>query len=170
MDYLGTLRRRLRYQARCRSFPRFDEEPKLSELLAEVRALRAEVFEAATTEADNASTHLRRAWGYAFGRNPEPGPAYQEAVAALEATFDAIVVPNDPATTLGKIEKALKDKPSKWAARLTDDQDADSGVLAVRAGLRVIWRSQERHGSSQPGAPTSCTLEEAQDAVVMAAA
>lgn len=130
----------------------------------------AATFRAATAIGDNASTHLRKAWEAAFGRDPEPNLAFQEAVAALEAVFDAVVLPNDPSPTLGKIEQAIKAKPEKWVTRLTDDQVSNSGVLAVREILRNIWRTQERHGSSKPGAPTSCTLEEAQDAVVAAAA
>lgn len=129
-----------------------------------------ETLKLATSVEDNATSHLRSAWGYAFGRNPEPGPAYQEAVAALEATFDAIVIPIDPGATLGKVIAAVKAKPEKWRTRLTARADPVSGVLTVVARLDVIWKTQERHGSSKPGAPVSCSLEEAQDAVVEAAA
>lgn len=127
-------------------------------------------FRLATSKTDNSSTHLTRSWNYAFGRRPEPGPAFQEAVSALEASYDRLVIPNNPRATLGSITDAINTTPSKWTVRLLDESVPESGVRALHSVLRNIWKTQERHGSSVAGAPTTCTLEEAQDAVVLAAA
>lgn len=76
--------------------------------------------EAAAGGTGSAPRHLRRAWSLAFGREPEPTAACDEAVRAIEAVATAVVTPNDQLPTLGKMIAAMRDAPHKWST----DSDA----------------------------------------------
>lgn len=131
-------------------------------------ALQA-TYTSAASARDNASTHLSRAWSEAFRRDPNASAAYDEAVKALEAAFQPIVLPSDATATLGKVVSAVNDKPVKFATALDGKGDGPEGVLAVVSSLNLIWRTQVRHGSGTEGAPTTVTIEQARDAVGLAA-
>jgi len=59
----------------------------------------------------NAASHLRAAWHKVYGRKPDASGACREAVRAVEAAAKPVVTPNDPIATLGKMIKAMRDKP-----------------------------------------------------------
>jgi len=124
----------------------------------------------ALTPDDNASLHLRNAWANAFSRNPNASSAYQELVRSLEATFQPIVSPKSEKATLGTIVRDIRDGQQKFAASLHGKGKGSEDVIAICDMLNVIWRTDVRHGSGLEGAPTGVTLEQARDAVVLAAA
>ncbi len=114
------------------------------------------------------SQHLRDAWQKAWGRNPDASGAYREAVRAVEAAHAPIVLPRDSSATLGKMIAALRDKPDKFAARLSGPGSVES-VASVRAMFELLWTSQlDRHGTADEAIPLTVTLEQAQDAVALA--
>ena len=147
----------------------FDREANRQELQERVDETMQAVVAAVTSVAGNPSTHLSKAWSEAFGRDPNAGAAYDEAVKSLEAAFQPVVSPKNPTATLGTILKDIENKPEKFATRLEGKGDAPDGVLAVHGSLNVIWQTAVRHGSGLPGAPTSVSIEQARDAVVSAA-
>ena len=113
---------------------------------------------------DATATHLREAWTAAWRReDPSAVEAYDRAVKSLESILAPIVIPNHPTPTLGKVIKALRDKPEKWDTRFRGSPT----VEALAAMLDEVWKTQVRHGKSEY---LDNTLEEAQDAVTIAVA
>lgn len=112
--------------------------------------------EAALSGTGSASRHLRRAWSLAFGREPEPTAACDEAVRAIEAVATAVVAPNDPLPTLGKMIAAMRDAAHKW----TTDSNATDDISAVVAMLELVWMGYRRHGD--PRQPAEATVQAAQ--------
>ena len=112
--------------------------------------------------------HLRSAWHRAWGRNPDASGAYRESVRAVEAAYAPIILPRDQTATLGKMIAALRDKPDKFAVRLSGPGSVES-VASVRAMFELLWTSQlDRHGTANEEVPLTVTLEQAQDAVALA--
>ena len=112
--------------------------------------------------------HLRDAWHKAWGRSPDASGAYREAVRAVEAAYAPIVLPRDQGATLGKMIAAVRDKPDKFAVRLSGPGSVES-VASVRAMFELLWTSQlDRHGTANEEVPLTVTLEQAQDAVALA--
>ena len=122
-----------------------------------------QMVEAATSDANSASHHLRQAWSQAFGREPEPTAACDEAVRAIEAAAKPVVTPNDSLATLGKMITAMRDAPNKW----TTDSNASDDVNAVIAMMDLVWKGYRRHGN--PSQPAEATVETAQMLVQSAA-
>ena len=50
-----------------------------------------EAFSMVTAIQDPASEHLALAWGHAYGRNPDPGDAWDHSIKAVEAVLIPIV-------------------------------------------------------------------------------
>ncbi|MGH9015359.1 MAG: hypothetical protein ACRDZ1_15695 [Acidimicrobiia bacterium] len=112
------------------------------------------------------SEHLAEAWRHLYGRQPSPGPAYDEAVKAVEAAAIPIVCPEDKSATLGKIIGLVRSEPDRWALAL-QPHDGE-GVSRLRAMLELLWKSQRRHGTPDRMAPRSASPEEAEAAVLLA--
>ena len=92
-----------------------------------------------------------------MGRNPNPSVAYSQAIKATEAAAKPVVTPTDDLATLGKIIRAIRDRPAKWTVVL---DKASPGQIADMADL--IWKGPvDRHGSDDPNAPLAVTQEEA---------
>ena len=131
-----------------------------------LQAIAASTFEAETRPAQ----YLRDAWHKAWGSDPDASGAYRDAVRAVEAAYAPIALPRDPSATLGKIIAALRDKPAKFAVRLSG-RGPEESVGSVRATLALLWTSQlDRHGTAKEDLPMNVTLEQAQDAVALATA
>ena len=112
----------------------------------------------------SASQHLTAAWDAAWRRDrPSPIEAFDGAVKAIESLLAPIAIPKHPTPTLGKVVKALQDKPEKWDTRFRGEET----VTALAAMLDELWRTQVRHHKSDY---LENTLEEAQDAVTIAVA
>lgn len=122
-----------------------------------------ELVEAATSGTDSASHHLRQAWSLAFGREPEPTAACDEAVRAIEAAAKPVVTPSDSQATLGKMIPAMRDAPHKW----TTDSNASDDIDTAIAMMDLVWRGYRRHGD--PEEPAEATVETAQMLVQSAA-
>jgi hypothetical protein len=136
-----------------------------------VRRMRPEV-EAAAEQVmsweDKAAWHLRLAWSAVYGRNPDAGKGYGEAIKAMEAAAIPVVLPKTNAGTLGKLVAALRDKPAKWAVGLKHPEP-ERQVLILADMMDLIWKGQTgRHGDPDPTAPISVNQEQAEAAVHLA--
>lgn len=117
---------------------------------------------AAIDRPGNPGLHLRVAWHRVYGRDPDPSGAYREAVRAVEAAAKPVVTPNDSIATLGKMIKAMRDKPEKWTAEL-------GSVAAVADMMGVLWTSQlDRHGTDDETVPLSASASQSEAAVHLA--
>ena len=116
----------------------------------------------------NAPTHLRRAWHRVYGRNPDAGGAYREAVRAVEAAAKPVITPNDRVATLGKMIIAMEAKPSKWHVVL-DGNGRGSGLAHVVGNCKALWTSQlDRHGTDDETVRLDVSAEEAEAALHLA--
>jgi hypothetical protein len=106
-----------------------------------------------------AHKHLVSAWNRVAGRDPEPSTAYREAIRAVESVAKPIVLPDDRLATLGKMIRAMEDKPEKWTVTLGTADD-------VRRLMQTLWTGQlDRHGTDDENAPLNVSAEEADVAV-----
>jgi len=123
-----------------------------------------ESIEELRTYSERAHHHLSRAWERLVGRQPDPSTAYREAIRAIEVVAKPVVTPHDENATLGKVIRALRDKPEKWETVLDK-----SSPLQVADLADLIWRGQlDRHGTDEPSAPLNVSQEEADAAVHLA--
>jgi hypothetical protein len=130
-----------------------------------VGPVRASI-EALHSDSERAHHHLSVAWQKLVGRNPDPSGSYREAIRAVEAVAKPVVTPTDPNATLGKIIRAIRDKPEKWIVAL---DKASPTQIADMADL--IWKGQQdRHGTDDPKAALNVTQHEADAAVHIALA
>lgn len=126
----------------------------------------AEAIEAVHTTSERAHAHLLAAWGKLMGRNPDPSSAYREAIRAVEVVAAPVVIPGDKQATLGKIIKALRDKPEKWEVDLSEGTTEQVTDMAA-----MIWQSQlDRHGTHDGTVPLNVSQEQADAAVHIAIA
>ena len=110
--------------------------------------------------------YLRDAWRNAWGRSPDASGSYGDAVRAVEAAYRSIVSPDNERTTLGTIISDIENKPQKFGTRLQPRNDRNNAER-IAGMMRMLWEGQrDRHGADDPDTPLS--LEEAQDAVVLA--
>jgi hypothetical protein len=117
---------------------------------------------------DKAARHLQLAWSAVYGRHPDPGKGYREAIRAMEVVTIPVVLPASTAGTLGKVIAALRDKPSKWAVVLKHP-DPERQVLILADMLDLVWKGQsDRHGDPDSHAPLSVTQQQAEAAVHLA--
>ena len=112
--------------------------------------------------------YLEDAWRKAWGRNPDASGSYRDAVRSVEAAYRPIVSPKNQNATLGTIIRDIENKPQKFKARLQPKNDR-SNVGRIMGMMHMLWTSElDRHGTDDPDTPLSVSLEEAQDAVVLA--
>ena len=125
-------------------------------------------FESASSSTANDSSELlRKAWGFAFGRNPSPSEAYNYAIKAMEESAWPIITPNNQTATLGHILGEIKANPSKWHTQITEKQQNLSTTMLVD-NMQLIWEGHtDRHGTASP---VPVTQEAAEQAVVTAVA
>lgn len=114
----------------------------------------------------SAGEHLATAWNEAYGRNPDPGKAYSEAIKAVEAAAAPVVSPKHLKATLGTIIGDIKSVPQKWSFAIARP-NGDS-VEDVHRLMSLLWEGQtSRHGGVNLTVPE--TLEAARAAVHVAA-
>lgn len=122
----------------------------------------------------NASEHLDKAWSAAFGREPNPGTAYSEAVKAVEAAAIPLVLPNDQLATLGKIAGELRANPQKYTAVFARGASPAKGTTlspleVVIALVDLLQKNQtDRHAAADPEPAVPVTQAQAELAVNMA--
>ncbi len=112
----------------------YRQPPELTELVQEIGS---------TTGRPGA--HLTLAWNAAFGLNPDPNKAADEANKAIEVAAKPLVSPNNGKVTLGTLVRDMRAKPSKWETDL--DLDDDDDIVAIISMLDMAWRAQYRHGN-----------------------
>lgn len=117
--------------------------------------------------AADAADHLRTAWNTAYGRNPDPDKAYDEAVLAVEAVACPLVCPTNPRRTLGTVIADLGNQNAQWALTISDATGQPAGPDRLVEMLKLLWQGQSRHA----GSPNSRrqTQAEAEAAVHLAA-
>lgn len=126
------------------------------------------------TAADQAMTgdaqhhrYLRRAWGAAYKRNPQPDTAYRDAVRAVEAAAIPVVRPSRSPPTLGLVIAEFRDHPKQFATRLNPSPPSEP-IETVRQMLSLLWKSQrDRHGVDDD-VPLTISQQEAEDALALA--
>jgi len=106
--------------------------------------------------APGSAAHIASAWNYAFGRNPDPGRAYSEAIKAVEAAAIPIISPNNSKATLGSVIGQLRSTPQKWQVVLARGIDVHGGeptesIEIVTNLAALLWVNQaDRHAPVQP--------------------
>jgi hypothetical protein len=119
-------------------------------------------------QSDRAGKHLERAWHALYRRNPDPSAAYREAVRAVEAAAQPVLLPRDASATLGKMIATVRDSPrEKWMVALQSGQTHPTeGLLSM---LQLLWHGQhDRHGTADEGVPLTVAPREAEAAVHLA--
>lgn len=119
------------------------------------------------TAGDDAADHLDTAWAAAYGPNPDPDKAYDEAVLAVETLACPLVCPNNPRRTLGTVIRDLRNQTTQWELTIGDAMGQPAGPGRLVEMLALLWEGQSRHA----GAPNSRqqTQAEAEAAVHLAA-
>jgi hypothetical protein len=123
---------------------------------------------AVSTATATAADHLRTAWVAAYGFNPDPDKAYDQAVLAIEEVICPLVSPQNSRPTLGTVIADLKNQAARWELTIGDTSTGQpatiDGVIKV---LELLWKGQSRHGGSANSRQQ--TQAEAEAAVHMAA-
>lgn len=115
------------------------------------------------TAATSASAHLGNAWLACYGRNPNPGHAYSEAIKAVEAAAAPVISPKDLKATLGTMLGQLRPTAQLWRFAI-----APGSIDPVIDSMSTLWDGQtDRHGGNRPTTPIP--PEAAQAAVLLAA-
>jgi hypothetical protein len=114
---------------------------------------------------DPISKELTEAWSRAYGRNPDPGDAWDHAIKAVEAVLRPIVCPNSSTATLSKVIGDLRSQAHLWSLGLRG-RARDHNVAPLVEMLELMWTDPNRHGSDAPEPPA--TLEEARAVVHLA--
>lgn len=121
-----------------------------------------EVIHSIQPASQRAHQHLIRAWSKLAQRDPDPSGSYREAVRAVEAAAKPVVLPDDDLATLGKMFRAIRDKPSKWQFVLGEPTD-------VARMCELMWTSQlDRHGTDDNSVPLDASIQQADAAVHLA--
>jgi hypothetical protein len=118
--------------------------------------------------AGRAGQFLALAWREIYGRDPNPSAAYREAVRAVEAAAQPVLLPANNRATLGQMIAALRDSTEKWRLSLSPT-DVDP-VQVLLGMIQLLWKGQhDRHGDTDTSRPLQVSPEEAEAAVHLAA-
>jgi len=103
----------------------------------------------------------------AYGRNPHPDRAYDEAVLAVEAVACPLVAPTSTRATLGSVIADLRNQAARWELAIGDTSGQPAAPDRLIEMLQLLWQGQFRHA----GAPNSRRQNQAEaEAVVHLAA
>jgi len=111
------------------------------------------------------AAHMGTAWERAFGRSPDPGKAYEEALKAVEAVAIPVVLPNDATATLGKVIGALRANPSRWSCTVTES--TAQGQAPLEVAIAMLDLLMKNHTDRHPPI-VAITQAQADSAVHMA--
>ncbi|MFW8624832.1 hypothetical protein ACOI1A_12920 [Corynebacterium glutamicum] len=131
--------------------------PQGNSLTRRVDATAQRQIEMIVSFRDDSSVELGEAWECAYGRSPNPSDVWDHSIKAIEAALWPIVLPQNPKATLGTIEKALHDKPSKWTFGLKSN--SIGGIESLHALLKMVWPNPDRHGTGESRTPTQNEAE-----------
>lgn len=106
------------------------------------------------TSGGHAGKTLAKAWGEAFGHNPNPREAYRLAVEAVEdAAIPHLNFTPAENPTLGSVIRKIngsKRDAGEWTLPLQREDDHYSNGQTVVAMLKSLWAGQvDRHGGEQ---------------------
>lgn len=96
----------------------------------------------------DAAEHLAESWRAAYGRNPDPDKAYDEAVLAVEAVLCPLVSPNNQRPTLGTVIRDLRNQASQWELAIGDTGGNPAGIGRLVDMLALLWEGQSRHAGA----------------------
>ncbi|MHA4820150.1 hypothetical protein ACXZ65_38030 [Streptomyces aculeolatus] len=110
-----------------------------------------------------ATQRLRQAWAKAYGRAPEPGATYRDAVAAVEAVACPLFLSAEQQPTLGKVRAHLDSARHKYEMVILDRDGAAAPIDAVVEMIGLLWHGQrDRHeGGPSTAAITQDAAEQA---------
>lgn len=131
--------------------------PQGNSLTRRVDATAQRQIETVVSSLDDSSMELAEAWECAYGRSPNPSDVWDHSIKAIETALWPIVLPQSPMATLGTLEKALQDKPSKWTFGLKSN--SIGGVETLHALLKMVWPNPDRHGTGGSRTPTQNEAE-----------
>ncbi len=117
----------------------------------------------AVSHPDPAAEHIARAWSLVFGRDRDPGAAWNAAVKAIESLLHPIVEPKNDRATLGSMAQVLRNKPESWAFAIAA-RDGDTSARPFVQALELVGYEPGRHGTD----PSRATLEQARVVVLQA--
>ncbi|MGW5879017.1 hypothetical protein ACWFMI_20950 [Nocardiopsis terrae] len=129
-------------------------------LVRRVSQSAQQAFDQARSEApDDAADLLASAWKHAYGLNPDPDKAYGEAVRAIEAVLNTLVVPNDPGPTLGKTLNILRQQAEadKWELAIGDPGNQPENIERFKGMIDLLWKN---HDSRHAGGPNARAQEQ----------
>jgi hypothetical protein len=92
---------------------------------------------------DKAAQHLTLAWNAVYGRQPDPGKGYGDAIKAMEVATIPVVCPGNPRAKLGRVINDLWGKPSKWAVNLKHPAP-DRQVEIFADMLDLFWNGRPK--------------------------
>lgn len=97
---------------------------------------------------------LTSSWVHAYGLNPDPDKAYGEAVRAIEAVLNPLVVPNDPGPTLGKTLGILRQQTAagKWQLALGSPGNPEANVERFNGMVDLLWKNHDARHAGGPHA------------------
>jgi hypothetical protein len=95
-----------------------------------------------------AAGHLAVAREAAYGLNPDPDKAFDEAVLAVEALACPLVCPANPRRTLGTVVRDLRNQLSQWELAITNGTGQPANIDSLVAMLALLWDGQSRHAGS----------------------
>lgn len=127
--------------------------PEGDRLVERIDPVNWNSYEEVVRPKDSASRLMQDAWALAFGRDPNLLEAWNNAIKSIETLLKPVVLPDDEKATIGKMTKALRDKPEKWACFLPDREYSFEGKKMVKVGVEVfidalslIGYQPNRHG------------------------
>lgn len=115
---------------------------------AVVEAVQGALDAGAETPAAQAGEHLTRAWDAAYGVEPDPDRAYDEAVLAVEAVSCPLICPNNDMPTLGTAIRDLTSQSSQWVLVIGDKTGQPSAPDRLVGMLKLLWEGQSRHAGA----------------------
>ncbi|WP_194395939.1 hypothetical protein [Microbacterium atlanticum] len=107
--------------------------------------------EAAAAAGEVAGRHLATAWAAATALEPDPSKAMTEAIRGVEAAAGPVVIPRDGRPQLGKIVRAIRDKPDITLIFETRD-DGHPDLRQVLIGMleTLAFAQRDRHSGEAP--------------------
>lgn len=124
-------------------------------------ALKA--YARALETAPDAAQHLTDAWKHAFGRHPDAGDAWGDAIRAVEAVLSPIVIPKARLAKLSDIQAAVRAAPE---GKFTIRAAGRNPQVSLSGMLDSIPYEPGRHGSDH----TTAELQTARIVVLQATA
>jgi hypothetical protein len=95
-----------------------------------------------------AAEHLAVAREAAYGLNPDPDKAYDEAVLAVEALACPLVCPTNSRRTLGTVVRDLRSQLDQCELASSSGAGQPAAVDSLVAMIGLLWDGQSRHAGS----------------------